>query len=48
MFYAGANFVTKGHSYRTFDWDRCTQMIDHMLDSYALDDELAQSQRAAE
>jgi 4-hydroxyphenylacetate 3-monooxygenase len=20
MFYAGANFVTKGHSFRTFDW----------------------------
>jgi 4-hydroxyphenylacetate 3-monooxygenase len=48
MFYAGANFVTKGHSFRTFDWDRCTQMVDHMLDSYALDDELAPCRRAAE
>ncbi|RWA69719.1 MAG: 4-hydroxyphenylacetate 3-monooxygenase [Mesorhizobium sp.] len=38
MFYAGASFVTKGHSFRTFDWDRCTQLVDHMLDSYSLDD----------
>jgi 4-hydroxyphenylacetate 3-monooxygenase len=48
MFYAGANFVTKGHSFRTFDWNRCTRMIDHMLDSYMLDDELANCRRAAE
>ena len=40
MFYAGATFVTKGHSFRTFDWDRCTQLVDHMLDSYSLDDEV--------
>jgi 4-hydroxyphenylacetate 3-monooxygenase len=48
MFYAGASFVTKGHSFRTFDWDRCTQMVDTMLDSYSLDDELAQLATAAE
>jgi 4-hydroxyphenylacetate 3-monooxygenase len=47
MFYAGANFVTKGHSFRTFDWHRCTQMVDHMLDSYTLDEELANLRRAA-
>jgi 4-hydroxyphenylacetate 3-monooxygenase len=41
MFYAGATFVTKGHSFRTFDWDRCTQLVDHMLDSYSLEDELS-------
>jgi 4-hydroxyphenylacetate 3-monooxygenase len=41
MFYAGANFVTKGHSFRTFDWDRCTQLVDRMLDSYSLEDELS-------
>ncbi len=40
MFYAGATFVTKGHSFRTFDWDRCTQVVDRMLDSYSLEDEL--------
>jgi 4-hydroxyphenylacetate 3-monooxygenase len=41
MFYAGATFVTKGHSFRTFDWDRCTQLVDRMLDSYSLEDELS-------
>lgn len=40
MFYAGATFVTKGHSFRTFDWDRCTALVDQMLDSYSLEDEL--------
>jgi 4-hydroxyphenylacetate 3-monooxygenase len=47
MFYAGATFVTKGHSFRTFDWDRCTQMVDHMLDSYSLEDELSGSKQVA-
>jgi len=41
MFYAGATFVTKGHSFRTFDWDRCAGMVDQMLDSYSLEDELS-------
>ena len=40
MFYAGATFVTKGHSFRTFDWDRSTQLVDRMLDSYSLEDEV--------
>jgi 4-hydroxyphenylacetate 3-monooxygenase len=48
MFYAGATFVTKGHSYRTFDWDRSTRLVDHMLDSYSLEDELATRRLAAE
>ena len=47
MFYAGASFVTKGHSFRTFDWDRCTQMVDRLLDSYSLEDELARAKLAA-
>ena len=41
MFYAGATFVTKGHSFRTFDWDRCTGLLDRMLDGYSLADDLA-------
>ena len=41
MFYAGAAFVTKGHSFRTFDWDRCAGMVDRMLDSYSLEDQLS-------
>jgi 4-hydroxyphenylacetate 3-monooxygenase len=40
MFYAGATFVTKGHSFRTFDWDRCTGFVDRMLDGYTLADEI--------
>jgi 4-hydroxyphenylacetate 3-monooxygenase len=41
MFYAGASFVTKGHSFRTFDWDRCTRLVDSMLAGYALEDEVS-------
>jgi 4-hydroxyphenylacetate 3-monooxygenase len=47
MFYAGATFVTKGHSFRTFDWDRCTQMVDRMLDSYSLEDEIVTAKSLA-
>ena len=31
MFYAGAKFVTAGHSYRTYDWAGGTAMVDHLL-----------------
>jgi 4-hydroxyphenylacetate 3-monooxygenase len=34
MFYAGARFVTTGHSFRTFDWAGGTAMIDHLLATY--------------
>jgi 4-hydroxyphenylacetate 3-monooxygenase len=37
MFYAGATFVTKGHSFRTYDWSAATGMVDKLLASYALD-----------
>jgi 4-hydroxyphenylacetate 3-monooxygenase len=47
MFYAGATFVTKGHSFRTFDWDRCTGLVDRMLDGYSLADELSLSEPLA-
>jgi 4-hydroxyphenylacetate 3-monooxygenase len=40
MFYAGARFVTSGHSYRTFDWDGATGMVDGLLNTYQLADEL--------
>lgn len=43
MFYAGAPFVTKGHAFRTFDWDRCTDMVDRMMATYSLDDDLNQA-----
>lgn len=34
MFYAGATFVTKGHSYRTYDWAAAGKLVEGMLDSY--------------
>jgi 4-hydroxyphenylacetate 3-monooxygenase len=37
MFYAGATFVTKGHSYRTYDWAGADRLVQSMLDSYDLD-----------
>jgi 4-hydroxyphenylacetate 3-monooxygenase len=36
MFYAGARFVTSGHSFRTFNWDAATGMVDNLLSSYSL------------
>jgi 4-hydroxyphenylacetate 3-monooxygenase len=40
MFYAGARFVTAGHSYRTFDWAGAKAMVDGLMGSYDLADEL--------
>lgn len=40
MFYAGASFVTKGHCYRSYDWERCQSLVDTILDSYSLEDVL--------
>jgi 4-hydroxyphenylacetate 3-monooxygenase len=40
MFYAGARFVTTGHSYRTFDWAGATALVDDLMNSYQLADEL--------
>ena len=41
MFYAGATFVPRGHSFRTYDWDGAAALLDGMLGSYELADELA-------
>jgi 4-hydroxyphenylacetate 3-monooxygenase len=43
MFYAGASFVTKGHSYRSYDWDGAAQLFGRMMDSYSLEDSLKKS-----
>lgn len=40
MFYAGASFVTKNNSYRTYDWSKSKGLVDRLSGSYALDDEL--------
>lgn len=37
MFYAGATFVTKGHSYRTYDWSAAGALVEGMLGTYDLD-----------
>ena len=47
MFYAGAGFVTKGHSFRTYDWDRGTALVDRMLAGYSLADEFSPSKPLA-
>ena len=44
MFYAGAKFVTSGHSYRTFDWPGAAGMVDGLLSGYDLADELKRAQ----
>ena len=36
MFYAGARFVTTGHSYRTFDWPGATRLVDDAMADYDL------------
>jgi 4-hydroxyphenylacetate 3-monooxygenase len=41
MFYAGARFVTTGHSYRTFDWAGATKMVDNAMAGYDLTTSLA-------
>ena len=34
MFYAGAAFVTRGHAFRTCDWEQVTSMVDGCLARY--------------
>jgi 4-hydroxyphenylacetate 3-monooxygenase len=36
MFYAGARFVTTGHSFRTFDWDHATGLVETVMAAYDL------------
>jgi len=38
MFYAGAQFVTAGHSFRTYGWKGATDLVDELLTSYSLAD----------
>ena len=37
MFYAGAQFVTAGHSFRTYDWDAAGGLLDGLLSGYDAD-----------
>ena len=36
MFYAGATMVTRGHAFRTYDWDRAVGMVDGFMSTYEL------------
>ena len=46
MFYAGATFVPRGHSFRTYDWAASAEQLDRMLGSYDLADEFITTQAA--
>ncbi len=35
MFYAGAQFVTRGHSFRTYDWEKAKALVATISDRYA-------------
>ena len=37
MFYAGAQFVTRAHSFRTYDWDKAASLVSTITDRYDLD-----------
>jgi 4-hydroxyphenylacetate 3-monooxygenase len=41
MFYAGAQFVTAGHSYRTFGWKGADEMVQKLLASVSLEQPMA-------
>ncbi|MBX3651060.1 MAG: 4-hydroxyphenylacetate 3-monooxygenase [Burkholderiales bacterium] len=34
MFYAGANMVTRGHAFRTYDWESAASLVDKFMSSY--------------
>ena len=36
MFYAGASMVTRGHAFRTCDWDRAAGLVDAFMATYDL------------
>lgn len=47
MFYAGATFVTKGHSFRTYDWSKASALLDRMLATYDLEHDTARAKAGA-
>ena len=36
-FYAGAPFIVKTHAHRTYDWSKCTDLVDYALSGYDID-----------
>ncbi len=47
MFYAGASFVVKGHSFRSYDWPKATALVDTLLDTYSVASVLSEKTKAA-
>ena len=41
LFYAGAGYVVRNNSYRTYDWQRATGMVDGLLGRYGLGSDAA-------
>jgi 4-hydroxyphenylacetate 3-monooxygenase len=37
MSYAGAQFVTVGHSFRTYGWGKAGNLVDRLLASFSLE-----------
>ena len=37
MFYAGAQFVTRGHSMRTYDWEGAASLVSNITGRYDLE-----------
>jgi 4-hydroxyphenylacetate 3-monooxygenase len=48
MFYAGATFVTKGHSFRSYDWQAATGAVERMMAGYDLGGEAPELRAAGE
>jgi 4-hydroxyphenylacetate 3-monooxygenase len=40
MFYAGASFVTRSNSFRTYDWAKAGDLLAQLWDSYDLKSEI--------
>ena len=36
MFYSGAQFAVRNHSFRTYDWEKATDMVDRFMGGYDL------------
>lgn len=47
MFFTGASFVTKGRTFRHYDWDAAASLVNGILDGYDLADELSPSEAFA-
>jgi 4-hydroxyphenylacetate 3-monooxygenase len=48
MFYSGAPFVTRGNSFRFFDWDGVKDGVDQFMSSYGLPENRSHLPDAAE